>query len=132
MRFWVTLVATVLTISLGAWGQAQPPALRTAKPLKAKPSSEFKVNNESKPAPNATIGRASGTTSAKSLQDIERETPKGNSKGSSRRASAPVPQEKEKPAPKINFKAASAQKKGSASRPAADPFKGRLKQKGQQ
>ncbi|MGA9526801.1 MAG: hypothetical protein WBS24_01665 [Terriglobales bacterium] len=101
-----------------------------AKPPKAKPSNEFKVNNESNPRPNASIGATPGNASSKNLQRIEREQPKSG-KPSSKKTTAAISQDKQKPAPKINFKPASAQKTGGSNRPAPDPLKGRLKQKGQ-
>lgn len=128
MRFRFILGTMVLVASLGAWAQRQAPASKPAKPLKAKSSSEFKVSNDANPRPNTGVVSVPRSSSGKSLDKIEHETPKGTNKASSRKVAALTPPQKEKPAPKINVKP---QKSAGSGRAAPDPYKGRLKQKGQ-
>lgn len=126
MRFRLMLLAMVLAVGSAAW--AQKNTASSAKPLKARPTSEFKVNNDAKKS--SASGPAPGApASAKNLHNIEREPSKGNNKASSKKTAVAVPKERDKSS-KINFKATGAQKSGG-SRPTPDPYKGRLKQKGQ-
>jgi hypothetical protein len=129
MRYRFMLAAAIVGVGLS--GAAQQPA----KPLKVKPSSEFKVkdqSNEGKHAgSSAPVVRARGSASPRDLQGIERESAKGSASRSSKRVPAALLKpEKDRPNPKIDFKGSSGVKNAGLTNKGSNPYKGRLKQKG--
>ena len=130
MRFWLTLAVAVAGVSLsGVAEQASPPA-------NGKPSSEFKVkdqSNQSGPRSSAPALKAKGGTasSAKNLQAIERETPKGNAHATQKKVPATLLQSRgNKPNPKISVKGSNGAKNTGLVHQGKNPLEGRLRQKG--
>jgi hypothetical protein len=130
MRFSFTLGVVIASITLAGWAQTKP-----AKPLKMKPTSEFMVKgraNEGKSGlPAAPAGKATGSSTARNLQMIEREHPiRSTSHPAKKLPAAALQTDKDRANPKISFTGSGSGSKGASNRAAPNAYRGRLKQKG--
>ncbi len=128
MRFWLTLVVGFIGVSLiGAAQQTTTlPRVKSPNEFKVKTASGDDVIRSSAPPLRVT------GSSAKDLENIERQTPTGSASHSSKRTSAAgLPSEHDRPTPKINFKANGTPKNSGLVRPGGNPLAGRMRQKGQ-
>jgi hypothetical protein len=105
--------------------------------FKVKPSHTAKAP---KPKMNAPIGKAAGnpaaasTTTSRDLQSVERQTAKTSAPSRTTLKKAPGSSTaykpvKDKPTPPINFNGTSGKKSTGMTSQAANPYKGRLRQK---
>jgi len=129
MRSLLAFGVVVVVVGVG-WAQTQP-----AKPVKQRPSTEFKVKEgptEGKSSPAVVAPHTQGTTTPKYLQNVERQRVKKNPSSAPKKLPASALQpEKDRSTPKIDFKGNSGGKGKGLSGRAQDPYRGRLKQKGQ-
>jgi len=125
MKLPFVLGTVVVGIALTGWAQD----IKEAKPLKPHPSTEFKVRarESAKPAGASSPTGRTSSASVQQLRRIEAEHPKKAS--TTKRLPGPQLQDKQRPASKINF-ATNNPRKSQLNRKAADPYQGRLKQKG--
>lgn len=126
MKLPFVLGTVVVGVALTGWAQV----IEEAKPLKPRPSNEFKVKENATadrpshvPAPAARL-----SPSERELRRVEAEHPKPAS--STKKLPVASIQDNQKSSPKINFSAKS-EKKSQLTQNAPDPLKGRLKEKGQ-
>jgi hypothetical protein len=128
-----SFVAAIVLLGLCVGAFAQSGAYNNSGPYKVKRSTPQKSPKSSVVVP---VGKGTGTgsassTNAKNLQGIEHQTSKTSAQRSSGKkapGSAAIKPVKEKPAPPINFNGTGAKSAGTTNR-AANPYRGRLKQK---
>jgi hypothetical protein len=127
-----SFVAAIVLLGLCVGAFAQSGAYSNSSPYKVKRSTQ-KPPKSSVVVP---VGKSAGTgsassTNAKNLQGIEHQTAKTSAQrsgGKNASGSAAIKPVKEKPAPPINFNGTGAKSAGTTNR-AANPYRGRLKQK---
>ena len=129
LKFGVAVAIAGMSLAVSA--QVKP-----AAPYKTKPSNEFKVNNARPSGTGTGMGAAQpakASSSGKELDQIEKEHPAKTSKPNSKNqvASLEKPDKEKTPKPAINFKPSKPKKTPPPPR-VADPYKGRLKDKGSQ
>jgi hypothetical protein len=122
MRFSLAVAVVLVGMSLSGWAQQ---------------NNEFKVKNTPAKAPKrassgkTTTGPTASTSASKELQSVERQTAKSatttRSAGTTRKGPA-LKSARNKPNPPINFGGAGG--KSAGTNQGANPYKGRLRQKG--
>ncbi len=119
------VAVAIMGVSLCVWAQDKP-----AAPYKTKHSNEFKVNNDHPSRAVSPSPAAKPHSTSSELQHIESEHP-GRTAGThaQKQSATPIKEDKGKPGAKINFKPGKTNSGGSP-RAAADPYKGRLRDKG--
>jgi hypothetical protein len=131
MKF--SLAAAIVLLGLIAGASAQSSTYNGGSPYKVKRSAPQKPTKSSAVAP---VGKSAGngsasSTNAKNLQGIEHQTAKTSAQrpsGKKAPGSSAIKPVKEKSTPPMNFNGTGAKGTGTTNR-AANPYKGRLKQK---
>jgi len=125
-RFW--MVAAIILVGLSVSGVAQ----QKKNAFKVKPSAEDKAEKHSSGVALPKANRAAGGANARDLNALEHETAKSSTASTKRTAVKKAPAVKLEKAQKnapINFGSSAPKGTGGIGQ-AANPYKGRLKQKG--
>jgi len=124
MRFSFVVAVVVAGISVSGWAQK-------SDTFKVKPTQE-KPAKSSAPVGKTTPVVTPAAANAKALQNAEHQGVKGgvSSRSAGRNAAPALKPIKDKPNPPINFNSAGSGKSAGVNTASANPYKGRLKQKG--
>jgi cytoskeletal protein RodZ len=123
MRFSLVVAVVLVGISVSGWAQQQ------SNTFKVKPTQEKQAK------PSAPIGKTAPSTSpaaanAKSLQNAEHQGTRVPAHSGAKKTVPALKPVKDKPNPPINFNGGGAGKTPGVNTASNNPYKGRLKQKG--